>query len=631
MRHLLLFLALLFAYLSGESVIAYPRHSSAILGPDTLQCDTARARQLLALQRKAIPQEKLHVMTDAELYQPGDTVWMRIWVQDGVTLRPSELGSNFVYIDLRDNNDENRGCLRIKQHEGKFSGYLVLPDDLLSGNYTLCAYTFYQSKMKEDFIFRKMIHILSPTHIKKGYTARSLFYGERPAAQFLESSGIAVGGYQRRDTLTRYTFPAPPMTWFAISVTDDRMSPIDTAASISAMLPKVPDYLTLEGLMRDTTLYKSSSAVENCDFVMGHLLDYKPKADSTKVPHVVIFNYKTKKIYFSKIDEKGQYLVLNADTPDGSMYCIAAYNHHDIRDFQIEPYYLDLPDNFHHLWPKRGERYFVNMNSPSESPDFEYDLSLIEAVVERDHGDYMRKLEEVNVTAKNRGGRLLKKLSKVVNDSTERDDEFTLNATRSILWYDFPIGMDRLTTEHLVSRFRDEGIRISHGAAYYLGEDGQYAPVRIFIEDTECPITLLDKGRIAPQDELQIPTELLVAVDYLDPEAARRVRPNGKWPNSPIIRFDLSNLEHNYSKVFENNMYFFYPVGYQQPKTFYTNRFNANALHTYYWNPALNSGRDGQLTIEVPIPRGRNLSYTIRAEGVTPEGQPVTILRRIRL
>ena len=74
----------------------------------------------LALQRSLFPQEKVHVMTDSELYAPGDTVWMRAWVVEGERLMPLSLGSRYVYVELRDGLDTLRRCVKLRMREGRF-------------------------------------------------------------------------------------------------------------------------------------------------------------------------------------------------------------------------------------------------------------------------------------------------------------------------------------------------------------------------------------------------------------------------------------------------------------------------------------------------------------------------------
>ena len=55
----------------------------------------------LQLQHSLFPQEKVHIMTDRELYHPGDTIWMRAWLVEGESLKPRYRSSRFVYSDMR--------------------------------------------------------------------------------------------------------------------------------------------------------------------------------------------------------------------------------------------------------------------------------------------------------------------------------------------------------------------------------------------------------------------------------------------------------------------------------------------------------------------------------------------------
>src|SRR5215207_6786872 len=71
---------------------------------------------LLALQRKADPQEKIYVQFDKNYYNPGETIWFKAYLFTGID--PSETSKNF-YAELL---DEQGNLLSQKTAPIVFSG-----------------------------------------------------------------------------------------------------------------------------------------------------------------------------------------------------------------------------------------------------------------------------------------------------------------------------------------------------------------------------------------------------------------------------------------------------------------------------------------------------------------------------
>jgi hypothetical protein len=85
-------------------------------------------------------QERLFVHTDKTFYIVGENLWMKIYLTDALLHKPSNL-SKIVYLEVL--NNKNKSLLRSKiRMEGGFGhGSFKLPSNLLTGNYTLRAYT----------------------------------------------------------------------------------------------------------------------------------------------------------------------------------------------------------------------------------------------------------------------------------------------------------------------------------------------------------------------------------------------------------------------------------------------------------------------------------------------------------
>ncbi|MDF2192803.1 MG2 domain-containing protein [Paraflavitalea sp. CAU 1676] len=132
-----------------------------------LQELTAQAPALTGLSQKTeqslsqfhenYPQEKVYLQTDRNYYAVGETIWMKAWITlDG---RPTYL-SRILYVDLV--NDEGRVIDKRMYHldsAGSVSCEMQLKPDLVTGNYSVRAYTLWMLNFR-DYIFTSSLYIL---------------------------------------------------------------------------------------------------------------------------------------------------------------------------------------------------------------------------------------------------------------------------------------------------------------------------------------------------------------------------------------------------------------------------------------------------------------------------------------
>lgn len=148
-------------------------------------------------QREIFPQERIHAVTDRDMYCGGDTVWMRVFVTDAESLGQTSM-SKYAYVELISpfNGVEER--VKLINRDGIFSGYLPLAEDIYEGDYTLAAYTAFSENAGKDYFFRKPLRILAPHSSKYAIDA-----------EFTpEGKGVVKGQF----TLRPYTAEGPTTT-----------------------------------------------------------------------------------------------------------------------------------------------------------------------------------------------------------------------------------------------------------------------------------------------------------------------------------------------------------------------------------------------------------------------------------
>jgi hypothetical protein len=104
--------------------------------------------------------ERLFVHIDKSFYLSGENIWMKFYLTDALLHMPSNL-SKLVYVEIV--NKHNKSVLRYKfQLENGFGdGSFILPDNFLSGNYTLRAYTHWMRNEGPDAFFEQEITVVN--------------------------------------------------------------------------------------------------------------------------------------------------------------------------------------------------------------------------------------------------------------------------------------------------------------------------------------------------------------------------------------------------------------------------------------------------------------------------------------
>ncbi|HOX75364.1 MAG TPA: hypothetical protein PLB27_11655 [Bacteroidales bacterium] len=107
------------------------------------------------------PREEIYVQTDRDNYISGEDMWLNVTAVDRKSGMLSSL-SRIAYCELIDPDNNPVIRKRFLLLSGKGPGYLLLPDTIRSGEYTLAVYTNWMKNFFPENCFMKRITIYNP-------------------------------------------------------------------------------------------------------------------------------------------------------------------------------------------------------------------------------------------------------------------------------------------------------------------------------------------------------------------------------------------------------------------------------------------------------------------------------------
>ncbi|MDR1153765.1 MAG: hypothetical protein LBL04_03565 [Bacteroidales bacterium] len=105
-------------------------------------------------------QEKVYLHVDRPHYTAGDTIWLKAYLVNAATHTPSRI-SKILYVELIDKRDTVIHRIKLMPSDGKFFGYVPLPDTL-AGNCRIRAYTNLMRNVGDPFFFYRTLYISHP-------------------------------------------------------------------------------------------------------------------------------------------------------------------------------------------------------------------------------------------------------------------------------------------------------------------------------------------------------------------------------------------------------------------------------------------------------------------------------------
>ena len=106
-------------------------------------------------QQETYPLERVYVHTDAEDYLQGDRIWLKAYLMDEVDHTPVD-STLYVYAELFDKNGDLARRVKLLRRQGAFYGFLDIPEDFLSGEAYLRAYTRFMSSAPESAFTKRL-------------------------------------------------------------------------------------------------------------------------------------------------------------------------------------------------------------------------------------------------------------------------------------------------------------------------------------------------------------------------------------------------------------------------------------------------------------------------------------------
>ena len=142
----------------------------------SLYCTAATPDSLFLQYSKLLSPEKVYLHTDREVYNLGDTIWFKGYLQNASAIQEYP-ESNYIYVDIIASKWERtleklapvekqriRERVKIKRDSisGDFVGYIPLTEDYNTGLATIRAYTHWMLNFSPEGMFSKCIEILNP-------------------------------------------------------------------------------------------------------------------------------------------------------------------------------------------------------------------------------------------------------------------------------------------------------------------------------------------------------------------------------------------------------------------------------------------------------------------------------------
>ncbi|WP_255075714.1 hypothetical protein [Lacihabitans sp. CCS-44] len=161
-------------------------------------------------QSSTYQSEKIFVHTDKDSYAAGDTIWLKAYVFEATSHHLSQK-SQVVYLLLQNKLNKIIKEAKVVVQNGHANSQLILPKNLVAGQYELTAYTHLMRNYSEKAFYTKNIKIVST--IPAPASLLSAKNQTKPEVVFYPEGGQLVDGISSKVAVKFNNFPSLPKTF----------------------------------------------------------------------------------------------------------------------------------------------------------------------------------------------------------------------------------------------------------------------------------------------------------------------------------------------------------------------------------------------------------------------------------
>ena len=148
---------------------------------------------------RSVPYEDIYAQTDRDFYSAGEDIWFRIFATDRQSAKLSAAG-RLAYCELINPVNSPVVRKRFLLESGQGNGFILLPDTLSTGAYTLRIYTNYMKNFLPGNCFMKNIYVHNAFRSK---SIKSKIIFEKTGEKDLNIEFFPEGGTLLNDVLTK--------------------------------------------------------------------------------------------------------------------------------------------------------------------------------------------------------------------------------------------------------------------------------------------------------------------------------------------------------------------------------------------------------------------------------------------
>lgn len=165
------------------------------------------------------PEEKCFMHTDKSFYQPGETVWFKLYLSNDQSSMPL---SKVVYTDLSDRNGKLISKAMWRADNGNADGSAFLPDSLKSGLYLIRSYTLWMLN-EPTTIGGQYIFVLNKKDQAKTFTTIST----QVKAELFPEGGRLIPDVSSKLAFRLTDEQNLPVTNCSVQIIDERNQPVN--------------------------------------------------------------------------------------------------------------------------------------------------------------------------------------------------------------------------------------------------------------------------------------------------------------------------------------------------------------------------------------------------------------------